>query len=206
MAEATAPTSPAPAPSVDEIVERVLKAISAKQDPQQPDDARTRQIVEVINKKHAEELEALKVERDRARGMVQRLLTKDIARQAVEAAGFKSAAEAMTLVLNQELDVVEDEKSPDRPFRTVVRIDGAEQFVPSKDNKEPARPMTPHERALQLAADPKWKRLLDVARDDKKPKLPTHVVQPSQSAQPAQPEYEMSGLEEMINHFEQVRA
>jgi len=201
MADVNAPNSPSPAVSVDEIVEKVMKALSAKQDPQQPEDARTRQILEAERKKHTEELTAVQVERDRARGMVQRLLTKDIARQAVEAAGFRSTADAMTLVLGRELDVVEDAKSPDSPFRTVVRgADNEELFVPGKD-KEPPRPMTPHERALQLAADPKWKKLLDVTRDDKKPKLPTHVMQPSQATGQAQPEYEMSGMEEMMNHF-----
>jgi hypothetical protein len=128
--------------------------------------AERQQVVEQMKRLSEEQVLAEKKRSQARLEEVIRLRRDEAADAALTEAGFKSARRMMKPVLVGELDVIEDETAtdPTKRFRTVVRGTGpdgvAERLIVDPETKA-TRPMTPRDRALEMAKDKELGRYVD---------------------------------------------
>ncbi len=131
-----------------------------------------KQATNELARAHGEVVKKLESQSAARLAEVVRLRRTEAARKEAAAVGFEeSAVELIAPFLEKDIDVVEDEKG----FRSVVKgEDGRERIV--SEGSGGVRPMTPADRARELAADPKYKRYL--APKEKPKAEPTPQSQP----------------------------
>lgn len=134
-------------------------------------DDRVRQVRKELEDAHAAAMATATQTADMRLAEVIRLRRDQAALSAVQAAGFRTTAKLMARLLMDEIEVSEDPKAtdPEKRFVTTIKGEHGPRRVVRK-GEDGDRLMTPHERALELAAHEDFKRFVDAEEDPKKPK------------------------------------